>query len=389
MGLQILLLCRWAPECSKHSLTDLDKVLPPTYQHQKFFPGYTPKPGDDADKPEKSRGGHKPDLTVYAGAAMLGNIGATACVIFLDTNIVHRGLHIHGTVIMTEQPVYLDEVTILHALRTLRYWLQTTDSVQTNMRSMTIYAGSFKAVVALQDWFAGGTLKLKSAAASPLISDISDIEQWLQARLNLKPFDLPMETETPTDLPVYHSRVLAVFEEFRQFALPALGAEWEHKLPRVPLTKQELKRVVRRQWENDEILAIRQLAEVGSVSAGILTRLQITREIVHLTMSMLRRERAAQVTLISILGGTRFKHHFHGVLVPTRCPKLRNGRRCGSEDSYEHLLRCYGLRRYERTGPDALDFLVLMARKAIPPVPGMVDPMYVARGPPTETHPVA
>ena len=163
-----------------------------------------------------------------------------------------------------------------------------------------------------------------------------------------------------------------------------MGTEWEHTLPRVPLTKRELKQVVRLQWEGDEILAIRQLAEVGSVSAGILTRLQLTREIAHMTMSMLRKERAAQVTLLSILGGTRFKHPFHGVLVPTMCPRMRNGNRCGAEDSYEHLLRCYGLRRRERMGVDALDFLVLTARKAIPPVPGMVNPMYVAKGPTTD-----
>ena len=109
---------------------------------------------------------------------------------------------------------------------------------------------------------------------------------------------------------------------------------------------------------------------------------------VYLTMSMLRRERAAQVTLISILGGARFKYHFHGALVPTSCPRMRGGNRCGAEDSYEHLLRCYGLRRRERVGADALDFLVLMARKTSPSVPGMVNPMFVARGPTADAHPV-
>ena len=94
-------------------------------------------------------------------------------------------------------------------------------------------------------------------------------------------------------------------------------------MPRSPLTKQGLKEAVLRQWWRDEILAIRQLAELGSISAGILTRLQITREVVHLTMSLLRRGRAAQVTLLAILAGTRIEYYFHVALVPTSCPKTR------------------------------------------------------------------
>ena len=201
----------------------------------------------------------------------------------------------------------------------------------------------------------------------------------MKVRLDLRPFALPMATESPSDLPMYHLKVLTVFEEFRQIALPILGDDWHRTLPRVPLTKEELKEVVRRQWERDEILALRQLAELGSFSAGIITHLELTREIIHSAMSMLSRDRAAQVTLLSILGATRFKTFFHGVLVPTRCPHVLGGEVCGTEDSYEHLLRCHGLRIHERKGADSLDFLVMMARRAVPAIPGTVMPMYVVR----------
>ena len=126
-------------------------------------------------------------------------------------------------------------------------------------------------------------------------------------------------------------------------------------------------------------MSIRQLAELGSESGKIITRLQLTREIVYMAMSVLRNERAAQVTLMSILGATRFKTFFHGVLVPTRCPRLLRHRACGLEDSYVHLLQCYRIQRLERKGAEPLDFLVEMARRAAPARPGTVRPMFVER----------
>ena len=178
---------------------------------------------------------------------------------------------------------------------------------------------------------------------------------------------------------MYHLQVLTMLEEFRQIALPRLGMEWANTLPRVPLTKAELKQVVKRQWERDETAALRQLADLGSVSAGIITRLELTREIIQMATSILRTERAAQVTLMSILGGTRFKAYFHGVLVPTKCPHKKRRGICGEEDSYEHLLWCYWLENREQKGPDSLDFLVAMARKTIPQIPGTAQPMFVQR----------
>ena len=190
---------------------------------------------------------------------------------------------------------------------------------------------------------------------------------------------LPEATEEPAHLPVFRLQVLTVLEEFRQIALPVLGTKWANSLPRVPLTKEELKQVARTQWERDEYIALRQLADLGSVSAGIITRLELTRQVIQMAKSVLRTERAAQVTLMSILGGTRFETHFHGVLVLTMCPRQKRNGTCRREDSYDHLLWRYWLRDREARGADSLDFLVTMARKAIPPIPGTVRPMCVQR----------
>ena len=118
----------------------------------KYFPRYinaaasiqdTPLPWNTPDGEggrRKRRPGRK--LQVYVEVGCLGQLGATACVVFLDTNIVHRGLHIHGAIISAEQPVYLDEVSILHALRTLHDWLYSTGQLQEELHSITVRAGS-------------------------------------------------------------------------------------------------------------------------------------------------------------------------------------------------------------------------------------------------------
>ena len=86
-----------------------------------------------------------------------------------------------------------------------------------------------------------------------------------------------MSTDEPSEVPAYHLQVLTMFEEFRLFALPTLGIEWAGTLPRIPLTRGELKEVAQTQWERGEYMARRQLAVLDSISAGIITRLELTR----------------------------------------------------------------------------------------------------------------
>ena len=98
-----------------------------------------------------------------------------------------------------------------------------------------------------------------------------------------------------------------------------------------------------------------------------------------MAMSILREERGAQATLTSILGATRFKTYFYGVLVPTRCPHTWGRVACGMKDSYEYLLKCYKLENEVKKGHESLAFLVKMARKAMPARPGTIEPRFVIR----------
>ena len=151
----------------------------------------------------------------------------------------------------------------------------------------------------------------------------------------------------------------------------------EETLPRIPLSKGETKEMIKQKHEEDELFILRELAVLGSESAKILIELQLTREIVAAATSVLQGKREHQVTLISILGATRFKRAYHGVLVPTRCPHFRHGVLCGREDSFSHLLDCNNLRNGIRRGTESVDFLVKMARKTVTASPGRSIPLYV------------
>ena len=186
-----------------------------------------------------------------------------------------------------------------------------------------------------------------------------------------------MDRDTPEDLPLIYRDVAMVFEEFRLYALPQMGEHWAKTLPRVPLTREEVKTRLQAQLERDEKLVLRQLKDLGSESASIIIRLDLSRELIQAAMSILREDRPAQITLMTILGGTRFKYAYQGLLIPTSCPRMRGGERCNQQDSFDHLIFCYALQTQLKTGLESVPFLVTMARKATPGHPRRVRPMFL------------
>ena len=154
------------------------------------------------------------------------------------------------------------------------------------------------------------------------------------------------------------------------------------KQTRIQLTKVGLKQHIHRYMEEDELLHLRKLADLGSESATVVANLKLERSIKKETFRVLRHEHPSQITLVTILCGSRFKHPFQGILFPTE-RQNRGGRRerevCGREDSLEHLLKCHGLEKYRETGPASVGFLVRMARRAIQLAPGVNIPKYLEK----------
>ena len=124
---------------------------------------------------------------------------------------------------------------------------------------------------------------------------------------------------------------------------------------------------------------MRQLESIGSESAALINRLELTRPIIEEPMRLLRHSHAAQVNLANVLCGTRFKHSFSGVLVPTECQNRSGGRTlaCGREDSFEHMMACYRLQDERATGAEAIPVLIKLATRTMPIVPGVNLPKYI------------
>ena len=157
------------------------------------------------------------------------------------------------------------------------------------------------------------------------------------------PYGLPREEQRLHTLPKTYAEVLRVAEDFRAIALPVLGAGWSKSLPGIPLTKEELKQLIDTRHQRDEWTAMRLLHSLDSESASIIIGLGLDREIISMSLAELQAKHLAQINLLRILRGTRFKYYKYGVLAPTLCPNTFYGRQCGKEDSLSHMLRCYSL----------------------------------------------
>ena len=145
-----------------------------------------------------------------------------------------------------------------------------------------------------------------------------------------------------------------------------MGGKWADQLPRIPLTKQETKDMLKKRQEKDEFNILCRLAEMGSGSATIITKLGLTRGIVKEALRELKSVRAAQITLGTVLGATRFRLYQGSRRLATRCGKCRH-----VEDSFDHMLRCYDLMGEYQTGANTVDFLVTMAKKVKLSPPGI------------------
>ena len=177
---------------------------------------------------------------------------------------------------------------------------------------------------------------------------------------------MPEGERQSDELPGYAKEMLIAAEEFRVAAAKHTGADWHKVLPRVPLTKQEVSKLLHRQMERDEITVLYQLRQLGSVAASIIIGLQLTREVLQEAFNGLQRDRPAQITLASIVSGARFRLFYQGRTISTVCGNCKV-----EPDSWEHLILCYGLADEIQVGLEATRFLVTLGRRAKLNPPGV------------------
>ena len=141
--------------------------------------------------------------------------------------------------------------------------------------------------------------------------------------------------------------------------LRARDSEWRQSLLVVPYNTGEIKQLVEDCRLDDEQKVLAQLATLGSQSAAIVRRLQLTRKVLVEATQILRGERRAQSNLLAVIGATRYKMVTKHGLVDTCCPL----RHCRQKNSFEHMPKCYDLESSVEHGAMAVQFLVKMARK--------------------------
>ena len=111
-------------------------------------------------------------------------------------------------------------------------------------------------------------------------------------------------------MPWYVREILVAAEEFRAAVPREMGRESRSASPMIPLLREEAEALVRRQMVGDEQLIFRQLARLGSKSAGLIVELWLTRGVLREAFACLRDDRAAQVTSASIISATKFRVHY-------------------------------------------------------------------------------
>ena len=199
----------------------------------------------------------------------------------------------------------MHEVAALHAIRALREWIRTIGAQGRLLQHVNIRAGSALVNHQIANWFREQGCTLGSPAASGLVQELRELPDWLGVDTSLSPLYLP-ETFDAFAIPESVCVFVGLTEYFRTIVLPQRPREWREQLPRVPLTASELKQLVTEAWEDDGRRAMKQPSGLGSVSASILTYLELTRSIVAEAFPALRDEREAQTNLVEILGATRF-----------------------------------------------------------------------------------
>ena len=97
--------------------------------------------------------------------------------------------------------------------------------------------------------------------------------------MTYQPFYIPDEID-PDSVPLQLKYHLGHSEYLRSTILPQQTPEWRRNLPRIPWTAEEVRVILRQQFEVDEKNVLQALAELGSVSASILVYLDLSRGVV-------------------------------------------------------------------------------------------------------------
>ena len=171
------------------------------------------------------------------------------------------------------------------------------------------------------------------------------------------------------NMSVYHGALITSLDQSRRYGPAGRPNEVKGKMSRTPWTSGDVKGMLEGRMRTDEFATRGHLRANASEPGTILRHVKPTRPEMREAYAILRVNRAAQVSLASLLAATRFKCIFDGNLHPTRCPRWR-----GREGSFDHMLTRCGLLVGGVRGKTEVIFLVDVARRALTATHGISEP---------------
>ena len=203
---------------------------------------------------------------------------------------------------------------------------------------INLKAGDVLSCTRLLRWFNEGNLHLQSAAAPLIVKLLYQLADKLPCPLIITSQEEGKTLDEEWDVWGDSTGFISC-TRYRLIAhvLRGLSKEGLRRIPRIPLTTEEVKERLRATYERDELKVVQLLASQGSLSCTILRNWRLSRPVIRQTLIDLHLCRQAQVALASVITATRFKFYDKlvtgaTVRVPTQC------RICGQMDGPEHLL---------------------------------------------------
>ena len=189
-------------------------------------------------------------------------------------------------------------------------------------------AGDCLTCARLTRWLNEGHFGFTSPAGVEIVSQLQRLAVDLPCPLIIYNIDeeqyaMEVEWDTSDVLPSFIARTkLQLINGFLAIATPGVLS----RIPRIPLSKNEVMERVRFQYETDENAGLLLLSSQGSVSCTLYHEWKLSRAIIKCTFAELSYDRRLQVALASVLTCTRFKYYDKiimggGICLPTQCRK--------------------------------------------------------------------
>ena len=359
VGLQVLVAAGWRPDCTIADRISCAKVIPPKCRpNAPIIIGNINEMrwGEDCDVSMEHT------LQIEVRVFYTGGYGFTCSYLRSPSGEIRSQGWVVGWDNEQYPPVFMSEFAVLRGCMLARDFIQETETL-VNPTIIMISAGRLLEQERILRWFNEGWMGLESAIAGDIIEIFVQLADVLKCPLVMSGTEWCRVEFGDID------RIqdpAGVIEGTRMRLLKGIlrssGPEFLSRIPRIPLSIKEVKARIQARYEADEKKTLSLLSNIGSISGRLVTEWGLTRDILREATKVLCYNRRMQVTLSSIITGTRFKFFGRGEeqITPTLC------RKCGiEEDGIVHMLSCYEMDIIPSDEEGIVQYLAELAKRTV------------------------